>query len=80
MTATTSSTNRTPEQIRSDLEAEREQLAGAVEHLRAELGQAANIAARLPALATGAAAAGFVFGGGIGATMRLFARKSRERR
>jgi hypothetical protein len=76
----TSSTNRTPEQIRSDLEAEREQLAGAVEHLRSELGLATNIAGRLPKLAAGAATAGFVVAGGIGATMRLFARKSRERR
>jgi hypothetical protein len=78
----TSTRTRTAEQIRSDLEAEREQLAGAVEHLREELGEATNIGAKLgaklPALAAGAVSAGFVLGGGIGATMRFLARKSRE--
>jgi hypothetical protein len=78
---TTPTANRTPEQIRSDLEAEREQLAGAVEHLRTELGQAAAIGAKLPklpVLAGGALSVGFVLAGGIGATMRFLARKSRE--
>ncbi len=78
----TSSTNRTEEQIRSDIEAEREQLAGAVEHLRDELGEATDIAAKLkdklPVLAAGAASAGFVLAGGIGATMRYLARRGRE--
>jgi hypothetical protein len=74
---------RTPEQIRTDIAAEREQLAGAVEHLRDSLGQAANISgklrAKLPAVAAGAASAGFVLAGGIGATMRYFARRGRDR-
>ena len=50
---------RTPEQIRGELDAERQQLAGAVEQLRGELGQAANISgklkSKLPFVAAGAA-------------------------
>jgi hypothetical protein len=73
---------RTPEQIRRDIEQEREQLATAVEHLRDELGEATDIAgklrARLPVVAAGALAAGFTLAGGIGATMRYFARRGRE--
>ena len=76
----TSSANRTPEQIRSDLESEREQLASAVEHLRDELGQATNIAGKLPVLAAGAASAGFVLAGGLGATVRLLTRAAAARR
>jgi hypothetical protein len=70
---------RTPDEIRRDLQLEREHLAGAVENLRGELGLAAKLKAKLPLVAAGAASAGFVFGGGIGATMRYFARRSRER-
>ena len=66
------------EEIRGQIEAEREQLAGAVEHLRGELGEATNLRAKLPMLAGGAAAAGFVLAGGVGATMRYLARRSRE--
>ena len=73
---------RTTEQVRQEIEAEREQLAHAVEELRDELGQATNIAAKLraklPLVAAGAAGAGFVLAGGIGATMRYFARRGRE--
>ena len=75
-------TTRTPEEIRADLEAEREQLAVAVEHLRDSIGEATNIAAKLkgklPLVAGGAASVGFVLGGGIGASMRYLARRSRE--
>jgi hypothetical protein len=75
-------TMRTEEQVRKDIEAEREQLAGAVEHLRGELGQATNLTgklrAKLPLVAGGAASAGFVLAGGIGATMRYFARRGRD--
>ncbi len=74
---------RTPEAIRRDIEAERRQLADAVESLREELGQATNVAAKLrdklPLAAAGAAGIGFFLAGGIGATMRLLARRSRER-
>ena len=74
--------NRTPEQIRREIEAEREQLAQAVESLRSGLGEAADVGAklraRLPVAAAGALGAGFFLAGGIGATMRLIARRSRE--
>jgi hypothetical protein len=73
-------TNRTPEQLRSNIEAEREQLVVAVEHLRESVGSASTVAARmkskLPVVATGV---GFVLGGGLGATMRLIARRGRRR-
>ena len=79
---TTPTNNRTPEQIRRDLEAEREQLADAVEHLRDSIGSAANVGgklkAKLPAAAAGAASLGFVLAGGVGATMRYFSRRGRE--
>ena len=77
-------TPRTQEQIRSDLEKEREQLAGAVENLRGSIGEATNIAgkvkSKLPVVAAGAASVGFVLAGGVGATMRYFARRGREKR
>jgi len=73
---------RTAEQVRQEIEAEREQLASAVEHLRDELGEATDVAGKLrtklPLVAVGAASAGFVLAGGIGATMRYFARRGRE--
>jgi Protein of unknown function (DUF3618) len=73
---------QTPEELRRQIEAEREELATAVDTLRAEIGEATNVGAklkaRLPAVAAGALTTGFVIAGGIGATMRLFARKSRE--
>ena len=73
---------RTPEQVRSDIEREREQLATAVEQLRDSLGEATDISgklkAKLPIVAGAAASAGFVLAGGIGATMRYFARRGRE--
>jgi hypothetical protein len=73
---------RTPEQVRKDIEAEREQLATAVEELRESLGEATDLTtklrAKLPIAAGAAAGAGFVLAGGIGATMRYFARRGRE--
>jgi uncharacterized protein DUF3618 len=74
--------SRTPEQIRSEIETEREQLADAVESLRAGLGEAADVGgklrAHLPVVAAGALGVGFFLAGGIGATMRLLARRGRE--
>jgi hypothetical protein len=74
---------RTASQIQSDLAAERERLAGAVDQLRESLGEATDISskvkAKLPAAAAGAASLGFVLAGGVGATMRYFARRGRER-
>jgi hypothetical protein len=79
---TTPTRDRTPDQIRADLEAEREQLAEAVEHLRDSIGSAADIGGKLkeklPVAAAGAATVGFVLAGGIGATMRYFSRRGRE--
>jgi hypothetical protein len=73
---------RTPEQIRSDLDAQRAELVDAVEQLRGELSEAANIGSKLksklPAVAGAAASVGFVLGGGVGATMRYLARRGRD--
>lgn len=70
------------ERLRQELRSERQQLADAVETLRAEIGAATDISgklrAKLPLAALGAAGAGFVFSGGIGATARLLFRRSRE--
>jgi hypothetical protein len=74
--------SRTPEQVRLELAAERESLAQAVETLRAGVKDATDVRAKLrdnlPAATVGALGLGFVLAGGIGATMRLFARRSRE--
>ena len=81
--ATTSLNGRTPDTVRREIESEREQLARAVEELREGLGEATDVAgklrAKLPAVAAGALGAGFFLAGGIGATMRLLARRGRER-
>jgi shikimate kinase len=73
---------RTQAQVRKAIEAEREQLAGAVEHLRGELGEVANLTGKLksnlPLAAGGAASIGFVLAGGVGATMRYLARRGRD--
>jgi hypothetical protein len=67
---------RTAEDVRRDIEDEREQLAGAVDDLRTGIG--GKLRSKLPVIAVGALGAGFVLAGGIGATMRLLARRSRE--
>jgi hypothetical protein len=73
---------RTPEQVRHDIEQEREQLASAVEGLREGLGEVTDVTgklrAKLPAVAAGAVGVGFLAAGGIGATMRMLARRGRE--
>jgi hypothetical protein len=69
---------RTPEQVRQDIEAERERLADAVDDLRAGVDVNAKLKDKLPIAALAALGAGFVISGGIGATMRLFMRRSRE--
>ena len=73
---------RTPEVIRREIEAEREELARSMEALRSGLQEATDISSKLrsnlPAAAAAALGAGFFLAGGIGATMRLFARRSRE--
>ena len=80
---TASVNGRTSDTVRREIEAERLQLAMAVEQLREGLGEATNVAAKLrsnlPVVAAGALGAGFFLAGGIGATMRFLARKGRER-
>ena len=70
----------TPEQVRAQIAAEREQLVAAVDEVRAAADPTAALKSKLPLLAVGAFAAGFVLGGGVGATMRLVFRRSREGR
>jgi Protein of unknown function (DUF3618) len=71
---------RTPEQVRRDIETERERLADAVDDLRSEMDVNAKLRGKLPLAAVAALGAGFVVSGGIGATMRLLMRRSREGR
>ena len=72
---------RTVEQVRQDIEAEREQLAGAAENLRESIDDATNVSAKirsnLPIVAAGALGLGFLFAGGVGATARLIFRRGR---
>lgn len=81
--ATTSANGRTVEAVRLEIEGERRELADAVERLRDGLGEATDVAgklrANLPLVAAGALGAGFFLAGGVGATMRYFARRGRER-
>jgi uncharacterized protein DUF3618 len=75
---------RTPEQVRRDIESERERLAAAVDELREEVGEVTDVTGKLrgklPAVAVGALGAGFLLAGGIGATARLLMRRGREGR
>ena len=81
--ATASQNGRTPETVRREIEVERQELETAVAQLKDGLGDAADVAGKLrgklPVVAAGALGAGFFLAGGIGATMRLLARKGRER-
>jgi hypothetical protein len=74
--------DRTTAELRRRIETERNALATSVDSLRSEISEATNISeklrAKLPAVAGGALAAGFVLGGGIGATVRFVFRKGRE--
>lgn len=76
------SNGRTAQDVRRDIAREREELATAVEELRGGLASAADITGKvrdnLAVVAAGAAGLGFVVAGGIGATMRYFARRGRE--
>jgi len=76
------SNSRTLEQVRGDIESEREHLADAAETLREEIGEATNIGAKLrsnlPLVAVGALGVGFLLAGGVGATARLIFRRGRE--
>ena len=76
------SNSRTMADVRRDIEAEREQLAGAAESLRESLSEATDVRgklhANLPAAAIGALGVGFLLAGGVGATARLIFRRERE--
>jgi hypothetical protein len=69
-------------ELRRRIESERNALATSVDSLRSEISEATNISAKLraklPAAVGGAMAAGFLLGGGIGATVRFVFRKGRE--
>lgn len=73
---------RTAADIRRDIETQREGLSTAIDQLRASVAEATDIGsklrAHLPAAAGAALAAGFVLGGGIGATVRFIFRRGRE--
>ncbi|HET9105242.1 MAG TPA: DUF3618 domain-containing protein [Solirubrobacteraceae bacterium] len=76
--------DRSPEQIRASIEANRVQLGTAVEQLRVEVVRLTDWRAQLrryePQVLVGAAAAGFVIGGGIAAIGALtFGRRKRKR-
>ena len=70
--------DRTTADVRTDIVAERDQLASAVDDLRDAADLTSKLRAKVPVLAVGGAATGFVLAGGIGATMRLLARRGRE--
>jgi hypothetical protein len=69
-------------EVREQIRNERRQLTESLDELRGELSEATDVAGKLggvlPLAVAGAAGAGFVFGGGIGATVRYFMRRSRE--
>ncbi|MEP6910642.1 MAG: hypothetical protein ABI896_09475 [Actinomycetota bacterium] len=65
--------------MRLEIEAEREQLVDAVDSLRSGIDNiGARVRAKLPVLAAGALGVGFVLAGGVGAGMRMVARRGRE--
>jgi hypothetical protein len=74
--------SRSAQDIRGEIATERERLAAAVDDLRAAFRETTDVKgklqAQLPVVAAAALGAGFFFGGGIGATMRLLARRGRE--
>jgi hypothetical protein len=74
---------RTEDEVRAAIRDERHELASSLEELRSEIEHATNLDAKLsnvlPLALAGALGAGFFLGGGIGATVRLLLRKSRER-
>jgi hypothetical protein len=74
--------SRTLEDVRREIETEREQLADAADTFRESLGEATDIKGKLrsnlPAVAAGAVSLGFVLAGGLGATARLIFRRGRR--
>jgi len=76
----TSSNGRSAEQVRQDIETERERLATAVDDLRSGLDPGTMLKGKLPVATAAAFGVGFLLAGGIGATARLFFRRGREGR
>jgi hypothetical protein len=72
--------HRTTEQVRRDIEAERERLALAVNDLRAGMDVNARLKGKLPVATAAALGIGFVVSGGVGAAMRLLLGRGREGR
>ena len=66
------------ERLRHEVQAEREELARAVDSLRGSTDVLAPVRSRLPLFLAGAFGVGFVAAGGVGATMRLLFRRRRE--
>jgi hypothetical protein len=75
-------TQRSPEQIRRDIEEHRRELGEAVDRLRAEVQRATDwrtqIVQHQQQVLIGAAIAGFVIGGGIAGVTGLLRRKRRR--
>ena len=75
--------SRTAADVRSEIAAEREQLAQAVDDLKQGIDDVTDVQGKLrsnlPIAAAGAAGIGFFLAGGIGATLRLLFRRGRER-
>lgn len=71
--------NRSPEQIRSAVEATREELTFSLNDLQSKVTELTDwrkpLVENKAAVLAGAAVAGFVLGGGIAATLGLFRRK-----
>jgi hypothetical protein len=76
------SNSRTLDDIRREIESEREQLADAAGSLRASIGRATDIGGKirsnLPVVAAGAVGVGFLLGGGFRAAARLIFRRGRR--
>ncbi len=72
-------TQRSPEEIRRDIEQHRRELGEAVDRLRADVQRATDwrsqIVKNQQKVLIGAAVAGFVIGGGIAVIPRIFGRK-----
>jgi hypothetical protein len=76
--------NRTPEEIRASIEQSRQELGMSIVKLRGEVAELTDWRAQVrrnqQPLMIGAAAAGFIIGGGVGATFNLlFGRRRRKR-
>lgn len=72
--------DRSAAEVRREIEAQRAELAESVERLRRAADPTSMLRAKLPLIAAGTLGAGFFLAGGVGATMRLLARRSREGR